>query len=214
MKINMMELSKFVKWSVAGDGYVGRSTHNLDAHYAITRLEEYKDYIDLIANKIDSFGLVKVNVDSLVRKDTGKRTYTVRTGSHPLFSRVRDRQYINGHRVIDPHMLTLIDWEALAFLYQDDGSLCYNNDGRPIVRLSTCSYSFFEHQALRKALIENMGLTFNINKAAKGRFQLNLSTKDMPKFFDGISNFVVDSYKYKLPESLQKGTPRTGDDLV
>lgn len=214
MKINMMELSKFVKWSVAGDGYVGRSTHNIDANYSLTRLDKYKDYVDLIAAKLDSFGLFKVSVNEFVRKDTGKVTYTVRTGSHPLFSRVRDRQYINGHRVIDPHMLTTLDWEALAFLYQDDGSLCYNNQQRPVVRLSTCAYSFFEQQALRQAFKERFDLTFNVNKASKGLFQLNLATKDMPKFFDGIAPYVVQSYNYKLPESLQKGTPGTGGDLV
>lgn len=212
MKTNMKELSKFVKWSVAGDGYVGRATHNKEAHYATTRLEKHRDYIDAIADKLDC-GLFNVRIEDYTRKDSGKLCFTLRTTSHPLFSRIRDRQYVDGHRVIDPHMLTVIDWEAMAFLYQDDGSLCYNTAGSSIVRLSTCAYSYFEQEALRKAFIEKLGVCFNINKCGE-RYQLNLAKKDMDRFFDGIEKYVVPSYQYKLPASLQKGTPRTGDDLV
>lgn len=212
MKNNMMEFSKFVKWSVAGDGFVGRATHNLDAHYSITRLEEYKEYTDLIASKLDS-SLFKVRVEQRTWPKTGKVSNVLRTTSHPLFSRVRDRQYIEGHRVIDPHMLTMLDYECLAFLYMDDGSLCYNKDSRPIVRLSTCSYSYAEHESIKKALQEKLDLCWNINKCGH-RYQLNLATKDMSKFFDGIHKFIVPCYYYKLPDSLQKETSGTDDDLV
>jgi hypothetical protein len=208
MKNNMMELSKFVKWSVTGDGYVGRATHNLDAHYAITRLAEYKEYVELIASKLES-DLFKIRIEEYQRKSTDKTQYTLRTTSHPLFSRIRDRQYIDGHRVIDPHMLTFLDYEMLSFLYQDDGSLCYNKGGTPIVRLSTCSYSFFEHEALRRAFMEKLELCFNINKCGD-RFQLNLAGKDMNKFFDGIHKYILPCYSYKLPGSSPKETSKNG----
>lgn len=205
MKINMKELSKFIKWSVCGDGYVGYATHNKVAHYSIERLIEHEDYILTIADKFKGLQDCDVNITKSTRKDNGKTMIRLNTSSHPIFSRIRERQYIKGHRVIDPHMLTVVDWEALAFLYQDDGSLCYNSKGGSIVRLSTCSYSYHEQLALRHTFLDKFNLCFNVNKAGKGLYQLNLAKKDQAKFFDGIFPYMVWSYFYKLPESLQNG---------
>jgi hypothetical protein len=213
MKINMMQLSKFVSWSVAGDGYVGHGTHNKNAHYSITRSPEHKDYLTVIANKFVGLQDCKVRIDEYVRSDNGKTVLDLRTTSHPLFSRIRDRQYIQNHRVIDPHQCTLLDWEAAAFLYMDDGSLCFNNKGAMIVRLSTCAYSYAEQELLRKTFIEKLGVIWNINRNGN-LWQLNLAKQSRDQWFDNIAPFIVDSYSYKLPESLQKVAPRTGGDLV
>ena len=213
MKTNMMQLSKFVSWSVAGDGYVGHSTNNKNAHYSISRSPEHKDYLDVIANKFIGLQDCSVRIDEYIRKDNGKTVLDLRTSSHPLFSRIRERQYIQNYRVIDPHQLTLLDWEAAAFLYMDDGSLCVNNKGSLIVRLSTCAYSFPEQEALRKVFVEKLGVVWNINRNGN-TWQLNLAKKSRDVWFDGIRPFVIDSYKYKLPEFLKKETSRTDGDLV
>ena len=213
MKINMMQLSKFISWSVCGDGYVGYATHNKNAHYSISRDPAHKDYLEVVAQKFDGLQDCKVVFDDYIRKDNDKWVNEVRTTSHPVFTRIRERQYQNNRRVIDPHQLTFLDWEAAAFLYMDDGSLCYNNQGSQIVRLSTCAYTYFEQEALRKAFIEKLGIIWNINKNGK-TWQLNLAKQSKEKWFDGISKYIVGSYKYKLPEFLQKETSRTDDDLV
>lgn len=207
MKPNMMELSKFVKWSVFGDGCVAVATHNKDAHYSIERAPAHLDYVKVIESKLQALPGISVRVVERSRSDNGKPTISLRTGAHPLFTRIRERQYIHGHRVLDPHMLTLLDWEALAFLYQDDGSLCFNNKGTPVVRLSTCAYSYFENERLCDELREKFNTRFTINRASRGLFQLNLSRKDQDKFFSGISPFVVPSYLYKLPTALQEEAP-------
>lgn len=213
MKINMMQLSKFLSWSVAGDGFVGRSTHNKDAHYSVTRSPEHKDYIEAVANKFYGLQDCKVRVDEYIRKDNGKTVVDLRTTSHPIFSRIRDRQYIQGHKVIDPHQLTLLDWEAAAFLFMDDGSTCYNNKGSMIVRLSTCAYSYAEQETLRIAFIKKLGMIWNINRNGD-TWQLCLAKQSRDKWFENILPFMVESYYYKLPKSLQKETSRTDDDLV
>lgn len=208
MKTNMFEASKFIKWSVLGDGCVAYGTHNTDAHFSISRSEQHTDYLDVIEGKLTKIPNVAVARATYVRKDNGKTVHSLRTNSHPLFTRIRERQYIENRRVVDPHMLTTLDWEALAFLYQDDGSLCYNNRGYPIVRLSTCAYSYFEQQALRRAAVEKLGIVLNVNKASRGLYQLNLATKDHDAFFEGVRPYVVSSYLYKLPGSLQEGAPK------
>ena len=214
MKTNMMQLSKFVAWSVTGDGYVGYSTHNKNAHYSISRSPEHKDYLEVIASKFTGLQDCNVRIDEYRRKDNGKVVLDLRTSSHPLFSRIRERQYINNHRVIDPHQVTMLDWESAAFLYMDDGSLCVNNKGSLITRLSTCSYSYPEQEFLRKYFLEKLGVIWNVNKASKGLWQLNLAKQSRDAWFDGIREYIVPSYQYKLPEFLQKETSRTDDDLV
>ena len=213
MKINMMQLNKFLKWSVCGDGYVGYSTNNKNAHYSIQRAPEHKDYLEVVASKFTGLQDCNVRIDEYTRKDNGKTVLDLRTSSHPVFSRIRDRQYMDNRRVVEPHMLTLLDWEAAAFLYMDDGSLCFNKNGSNIVRISTCGYSYPEQEALRNAFIKNLGIVWNINKNGK-YYQLNLPASQQQKFFLNILPYIVPSYMYKLPESLQKETPRTGDDLV
>lgn len=213
MKINMMQLSKFLSWSVTGDGYVGYSTHNKNAHYSISRSPEHKDYIDIIANKFIGLQDCNVRVDEYTRKDNNKVVVDLRTSSHPIFSRIRDRQYIHNHRVIDPHQLTMLDWEAAAFLFMDDGSTCHNNKGSMIVRLSTCAYSYPEQKFLRNAFLEKLGVIWNINRAGNC-WQLNLAKQSKERWFENIAPFICDSYKYKLPLSLQKETSRTDGDLV
>jgi hypothetical protein len=214
MKTNMMQLSKFLTWSVTGDGYVGYSTNNKNAHYSISRSPDHKDYLEVIAGKFTGLQDCNVRIDEYTRKDNGKTVLDLRTSSHPLFSRVRERQYIENHRVIDPHQVTMLDWEAAAFLYMDDGSLCVNNRGSLITRLSTCAYSYPEQEFLRKYFIEKLGVIWNINRTGKGLWQLNLAKQSRDIWFTNITPFIVDSYKYKLPEFLQKETPRTGGDFV
>lgn len=213
MKINMMQLSKFLSWSVCGDGYVGYATHNKNAHYAVSRDQKHRDYIEAIAERFVGLQDCTVSIKEYIRKDNNKPVIELRTNSHPIFTRVRERQYINNHRVIDPHQLTLLDWEAAAFLYMDDGSLCYNNKGSQIVRLSTCAYSFPEQEALRRAFVKKLGVVWNVNRCGSN-WQLNLSKKSRDIWFENIAPFVFDSYRYKLPESLSKETSRTDDDLV
>lgn len=210
MKTNMMTASKFIQWSVLGDGCVSFATHNKDAHYSITRSLGHEDYLGLIQRKLEVIPNVSVSINQYSRKDNGAEVLSLRTNSHPIFTRIRERQYIDSRRVVDPHMLTTLDWEALAFLYMDDGSLCYNSKGVPIVRISTCAYSFFEQSALRIKFIDKLGVIFNVNKTGRkesGIYQLNLASKSMTQFFAGIEPHIVNSYRYKLPLSLQEDAP-------
>lgn len=214
MTVNMMKLAKFLDWSVTGDGYVGYATHNKNAFFAIERSPKHKDYIDVVANKFVGLQDCAVRVSEYTRKDNGKTVVALRTTSHPVFTRTRERMYANNRRVIDPHQLTTLDWEAAAFLYMDDGSLCRNTKGSLITRLSTCAYTYGEQLLLRKAFIEKLGIVWNVNKSGRNLWQLNLAKSSRDAWFDGIRPFIVPSYLYKLPEQLQEGTPRTGDDLV
>ena len=213
MKINMMQLSKFLTWSVSGDGCVTHGTHNRNAHYSISRDPKHKDYIDVVASKFTGLQDCKVTLSECTRRDNGKTVLSLRTSSHPIFTRVRERQYLNNHKVIDPHQLTMLDWEAAAFLYMDDGSLCSNNKGSLITRISTCHFSYGDNLLLRQAFIEKLGVVWNINKNRQF-WQLNLAKSSRNLWFDGIRPYICQSYVYKLPESLQEVAPRTGDDLV
>lgn len=209
-----MQLSKFLDWSVTGDGYVGYATHNKNAHYSIQRDPKHEDYLSVIADKFIGLQDCELVISTYIRADNNKMVMSLKTGSHPLFTRIRERMYANNRRVIDPHQLTTLDWEAAAFLYMDDGSLCVNNKGSLITRLSTCAYTYGEQELLRKAFIEKLGVVWNINRTGRNLWQLNIAKSSRERWFDNIRPYIVPSYQYKLPESLQKETPRTGDDLV
>ena len=95
MKINMMQLSKFLAWSVTGDGYVGYSTNNKNAHYSISRSPEHKDYLEVIASKF--IGLQDCNV---------------RIDENPPYSVTNDDRY-NSYKTPDSiPMLFLVSAQA------------------------------------------------------------------------------------------------------
>jgi hypothetical protein len=138
-------------------------------------------------------------------KCTVQPMYRLRTSRHPFFNPFRERLYSTGNKIIDPHYLKLLDWEMLAILYQDDGSISHyissSNKAYNTVELATHRYSYGDNLLLKKAIKETMDIEFNVcqvRRKDKLYYRLNLRQKDVSKFIDGISKFVLPSFEYKL----------------
>lgn len=109
------------------------------------------------------------------------------------------RMYLEGRKVIDPHMLTLLDEEALSIMFMADGSRYLDKrcNASPKYTINIKAYSYGDQWLLKKALKEKLGLEFNINRQ-NNYYYLVLRSKDVARFESLVENHILPSFKYKL----------------
>ncbi len=197
------ELTKLMYFYSTFDGglYKGSETHN--AFFVMNMKKENVDYVKKVKAALDGLNIGCVIEDRVMNNNDGclrKEQVTLRSKSHPKLTKIHERIYIDGRKVIDPHMLTLLDEEALAIAYMADGSCVYDKrspNAKPSVTLNTKGFSYGDNWLLKKAIKEQLGLEFNIQRQ-NNYWYLRLRAKDIDLFFDMIRIYVTDSFKYKL----------------
>src|SRR5574343_1034103 len=194
------ELMKLCSFMVMGGGGVYLNGKN---HYFIMNIiKENKDYVMLCKNILEN--ITKCIISEVDKGGGRKLQLRLESCNHPYFNVLRDRIYINKYKSIDNHILKLLDYEALSFLYMSDGCACYktnNNRKYPCVTLNMKRLSYGDQLLLKKALKDKLDLEWNINKNGK-YFYLTLRTKDHSKFFENMKKYVIPSFMYKILDEM------------
>lgn len=201
------ELTKLVSYMAMGDGGIYLPSRGGNCQFIMNMKEENSDYIYWVKETLENF----VGVRVIKRKDyntdgcTRQPQLRLESNRHPFLTTLRDRIYTcDGHKGLDMHTLKLLDWEAMAILYMSDGS--GQEYLRPDIGMKSHScrvtlnmkrLSEAEQVILKKTIRDNLGVEFNVNRQNK-YFYLNLRTKDVNKFMDGVMPFMQDSFKYKI----------------
>lgn len=191
------DLMKYISAFTMGDGgvyYPGDRSQN--CRFVSNQIDKNSDYIYWRANILRE--LTDVNVYKVERGGRQDILCTM-TKSHPIYTQVRNRLYVDNYKSVDPHYLKLLDWEMLSILYQDDGSCCKDTrcDATPSARLNTKRLSYGDSLLLKNALRDRLGLEWNIHRHYHMYF-LALRAKDYEKFREGVQDFIKPSFKYKL----------------
>jgi len=213
------QLMKLVSYFAMGDGGVYYNGKNCT--FIMNMRSKNRDYIDWVAAVLEEITSVSVKEVPDYNNDGYTRQPLTRleTKSHPYFTTLRNRIYVDKYKGLDPHTLKLLDWEALAILYMCDGSLYID---KPNVKkgLINPSYNVYLHLKrlsygdqfiLKKALKDNLDLEFNINKCGN-YYNMRLRGKDLDKFMTGVAPYIKESFSYKL---IRTESPTiVGDDIV
>lgn len=210
------QLTKLISYMTMGDGGVYNYSKNGNARFIMNMIEKNEDYVMYCKAILENITSCKV---TRVQKE-GNRQPQLRLESsqHPFFNVLRDRIYVMNYKSIDIHSLKLLDYEALSFLYMSDGSL--GEYFRPEIGMINPSYnialnmkrlSYGDLLLLKKALKDKLDLEFNINKQNQ-YFYLRLRTKDISKFIEGITPYILPSFLYKV--TLGRLAPIKGDEIV
>lgn len=205
-------LTKIIAASLLGDGGVYIPPDgSKNAHYVLRQIAEHKDYVDYMRERIEF--KIGTRTQTYNPKPTDimknpKPTLSLITRVHPFFTKFRERMYPNGHKVVDPHYLTLIDYEFLAIWYMEDGTLVNTPNPkvskdyiRQEVYLYSLCFSWADNKLLSKAIYEHTGLHWNVQRHhSKGNiyYKLYLARKDIPSFMEGIGPYILPSFRYKL----------------
>jgi hypothetical protein len=173
-----------------------------NAKFIMNMREENRDYVEKVQQTLEDAGIGTRLYD---RKDYNTDGYTrkpqlrLESKTHPKLTTIWERVYIDGHKVIDPHMLTLLDEEALSIIFMADGGRYVDPrcNATPAYSLHTKGFSYGDNFLLKKALKEKLDLEFNVHRHSKYWF-LTLRSKDSEKFEQLVGPHVLSSFDYKL----------------
>lgn len=196
--IDKKELMKLCSFIIMGDGGVYKYTGNKNYCFIMNMKAENADYINYCKDILENVTNCKIqerkdyNTDGYNRKPQ----LTLVSKSHPYFTKLHDRIYTDKYKGLDPHAFKLLDWECLAILFMSDGSTFCNKRYRDVT-LNMKRLSYGDQLFLKKTLKSTFDLEWNINKQNQ-YYYLRLRNKDIEKFYQGISPYILPSFKYKI----------------
>ena len=196
------QLSKLLYYFSTFDGGLYLVANSTNASFIMNMKKQNSDYVEKVRDTLVEAGIGCSITDRKLQVDGFNRQPQVnlRSKNHPKLTAIMNRIYIDGRKVIDPHMLTMMDAEALAIIFMADGSRVQDKrspDAKPNITLNTKGFSYGDNLLLKKTIKETLDLEFNINRQ-NNYWYLRLRAKDVDKFDQLVSEFVLPSFSYKL----------------
>jgi len=176
--------------------------------------QTHKAYVEFQFSVMQDF--VKPNIGICLDKRPGrKEMYCLRTISHPIFTNLYKKIYLNDTKTISDKWLQHLTTFSLAIWYMDDGSITKSNYQ---MRISTESFGFQEHLLLQQYFREKWNIFVDIKPSPRERkFLLSFKSKERNKFFSLIQPYIIPgmSYKTHISERERKEwTPFEKDYLM
>lgn len=197
-------ITKVIAACLLGDGSVRVKKGCVNANFRLAQIEDHADHVEFVKGVASQVTGVNTWVKTNFAEGSGKNPKPqiwIETGAHPFFTNFYERMYPNGHKVVDPHYLTLLDAEFLAIWYMQDGT-CGAGQKYAQIRLATHGFSYGENHFLRSTLKERLGLDWNVvghRQNNKQYYFLALRSTDNEKFREMILPYMQESFMYKVP---------------
>lgn len=200
------QLTKLISFMATFDGglYVHRKPNSVsNARFILNMRAENRDYIEWVAEVVGNITDVSIKERKDYNTDGYKRKPQLRLESkvHPRLTKIRNRLYTpDNKKVIDLHMLKLLDAQSLAIIFMcDGGTILDTRFKRPhgSIALHTKGFSEADNLALSKAIYEKLDIKTNVNRHYN-YFLLRVPVKEHQKFIDTVKSYVLPSFKYKL----------------
>ena len=190
-------LVKMMSFLAMGDGNLTMHKGCVNASFHISQRKEASELICLSANLLDE---LKIGYKITEYRIKGSDTIYCRLASkvHPFLTKLYHRIYIDGRRTLDPHAFKQLDWESLAILYMSDGNIQWSSSGTPVAMINLCRLSYAEFMWFRSQVKEALGITGNVYKCGK-YFRFGFRVKESKVFFSHIRPYMLEQYRYKLP---------------
>lgn len=197
------ELTRYIAAFTLGDGFLRRRNKTCNASYALNQLYIHKEYIEWQASILESLTSVSIKYVNAYNDGYNHRAqYRLLTKTHPMYTTMHDRIYMNGRKTVSPHDLKLLDFESMAIWYMDDGFILRSsNRANGDMTLCTDNFTFAEVSLLQKAIWERLEIPFNIRRKQTNTgvvFRLTCTRKNTPKLISGIEKYIFPSFQYKL----------------
>lgn len=197
------DLTKKLYYFSMFDGCLSEANGNDNSRLIVNMLEQNKDYIDKVKSTLEEvpIGYLETRPE-IYTKDGHSRQQQIRLASnrHPILTKIRNRIYIGKNKVLDPHMLTLLDEEALAIAFMADGSRKIDKKwekAKPTYRLHTNNLSYGDNVLFKKAIKDSFGLEINLHKKGD-KWDLAIPTAYSELFEEIVTPFILPSFEYKI----------------
>lgn len=192
-----------VYWMTHGDGNITIPRNGKNGYFQVSHVHRNLDYIQMKAAFLSNITTTKYKEH--IRDDRGTRDIHLWTACHPLFTKIRDRVYLDKRKVLCEHGIKMLTPMCLAILYQDDGR--YSPE-KSTISINKPMYSEPELMMLAKFIVDKYGIIFRIRKSSVLKngdqgYELGLRYSDRDSFFSLIEPYIVPSMAYKIG----KGSP-------
>lgn len=199
------QLVKLISYMATFDGglYIvnrkDRPNSKNNAGFIMNMVKDNLDYVQWVASTLEQVTGVRIVDRPDYNTDGYNRKPQVRLESrkHPFLTKIRNRLYIDKTKVIDPHMLKLMDAEALAIIFMTDGGAFLDKGKYPEIKLHTKGFSYHDNMALSKAIYDKLNIRSTIQRHNK-YYYLRIKTADVKLFVDTVLPYMCKSFLYKL----------------
>lgn len=194
------EQKSIVVGAVLGDGYLRPSLHG----YALsmTHSEKQLEYLEWKKDKLSPF---VVTDKPSIRVTTPNKTfatthlYSYNTIFHPFITEVRHLAYPDGVKTVTRPLLDLVDENALAVWFMDDGSL---NKRYGTMSISTNSFTYDENELIQSWFNEKFDIVTKIEKQVQrsGRitYSIRINAKPARGLRELLSPYIPSCMRYKV----------------
>ncbi len=185
--------------SILGDGGVYKPQKSSNANYYIKQSEKFVEYVNWL------FGELKNLCPSSVKRrgDNGQFYFY----SSPLedMTKLQEIFYKNRRKIVPKNIKDLlISPLSLAVWFMDDGTLDYRFKDHCAFHLCTNCFTRDDTRKLIEALNDNFGVVSTLHYTlcrGKRHSRIYIGSRGRDKFIKLVSPFVLDCFRYKLPQS-------------
>jgi hypothetical protein len=185
-------------WIVLGDGNINIPAKGNNGFIQVFHKESSEDLIrmkQLILSKITG-----VTVTKYFHSKYGTYNWQLRTSCHPLFTKLKQKLYLDGRKTLSEQVIKSLSPLCLAILYQDDGRY---NASKSTISINKPLFSELELEMLAKHIVDTFGIIFRVRRSCKLKdgsigHEMGLRISDKDRFFDLIRPYVVSSMLYKV----------------
>lgn len=207
MNIDPKQLTKLVSYMATFDGgiykpYARKEGSKDNCQFIMQMREDNEDYLLWVKKTLENITSVRLSNRPDYNTDGCNRKPQLRLESnrHPYFTKLRERIYVDNHKVIDPHMLKLMDAESLAIIFMCDGGTSLDSrhkNPHAKIELHTKGFSYADNMSLSKAIYDKTGVVTNVNRHSK-YYYLNVATKSHKLFYETVRPHMCKSFDYKF----------------
>lgn len=209
--IDKKQLVKLVSYMATFDGGLYKRSTNSNAMFIMNMREENRDYIEWVKATLEQVTSCRLSNRKDYNTDGWNRNPQLRLESrcHPFFTSIWGRIYTaKSGKIIDPHMLKLMDAEALAIIFMCDGGSRIYKANRSVnfstdISLNTKGFGYHDNLALSKSIFSKLHIKSIINRHNQ-YWYLRINTKDHQRFVDTVKPYIKPSFFYKLERLAPK----------
>lgn len=180
--------------TLLGDASIGMQAN--EARFTFTQGRGQEKYFDLKCSKFPGI-LEKINKTPRFDKRINKTLdrYTVRSLSHPVFTKLYKELYPNGVKTITRNWLDKLTEKSLAYWFMDNGSNCGV--------LCTNCFSYKEHLIIQTYFKEVWNIETTIHKNYN-QFMIYFTKRGKEKLAKLIEPYIIESMSYKIKNWIPK----------
>ena len=172
---------------ILGDGYLRKIPGRKDAFLEVNHSIKAKEYVDW------KYSVLRNICSSLPKRrriDTKRVAYRFFTCQHPDITRLYERFYRNGKKIIPSEIK--LNPIILAVWFMDDGSKTKKGD----VYLNCQQFDFHSQRRLLHAL-RQMGIRARMNKDKK-YYRIRIYKESIPRLIELVQPHIIPSMHYKI----------------